>query len=411
MAILGRSRPIRPHLARPISAAQTALPVIASRTQTSALEHRSYERRGAPRPHLAVGVAASTSGGAAVVPGITKHQAPRQESRRPSPRAHYARPLLFKGGVPFAPGVFVNIIPSERFTTYRRGAPKPHLISGAVVVQQVGGVNPLPSNVRSGLLPRGSYKVPLVRVPRALIVYGTAVVPGRTSLLQALARALVGRTIFHPHLSPAQTASGTAVIPNATVTLSTLSKRSTSLRGAPHSHLVGPALNQPPAVSPLPPTILHSQALQRPLRNRTVPRPHLSPANLHASPFRPAVFHTQLLRRVHIGRTTPHPHVPAAVVTPLPPFVQPAAPGTFHYQPIPRALIGRKLSPLHLAPPLVTPVVPKPLYVITVAATVSGYRWTVNVGNPRWSTQQSPARWAASIPPTSRWKAKVTRFA
>lgn len=408
MAILGRSKPIKPHLAAPVVAGATFIPVIAGATVKAKLAVRSFERRGVPHPHLSGPVVAP---GGPVVPGETVHlvgavRRPQRDWEAKRQRPHLAKPLLFVPGPPLQVGTFIERIVDFR-SVERRGAPKPHTVTN-LFTAPTGG-NPMPSLVRTGLFPRGQWRVPQIHLPAALITFGTPVIPGSTVTLWDKQRPFVGRTVPRPHLPANLIVFTNPVIAPATILLVVTDKRTTQGRGG-HFRVAPVNLTQPAPTSPFPPAIVKGQSMKRPHIGRTVPRAHLARPNLQAQPFPPAVVKSQCLRRPYVGRTTPRPHEAPPIVTQPAAFVAPVGPGLFLYQAKQSELVARLVHQFMVAPPITMRPTPT-LNIITLTGQIAAPRWSAYVGKEtRWHGKTAPARWTATSA-QARWKGKVTRNA
>lgn len=399
MAQLGRSQPFRPHLAGPLVAGAAALPVVAAGTfanQTG--PRRYYERRGAPHPHLPGPIVAP---GGPVVEGITSVQVRATKDRnnlwRP-PRPHLAKPLLFVPGVPLAPPT--TITQAEQASRIpRRGVPR-RLAIFNLLAQPSGGA-PLPVNQRTGLFPRGQWKIVLPHLPPSPITFTTPVVAGQTVVLQDPAKRWY-RNPPKPHLGGPIVAPGGGVIPAETVVYVPVTKRSLQLRRCPGPHVAPPTLTQPAAVGPFAPAVFKSQALRRPLVGRTTPRPHMAPRQLSPARFAPAVVVSQCQRRPYVGRTVPRPHQAGPVVIPFVQGPSPLAPAVVVGQALRRPLVGRRVVQAKMARPLVSA---PPVGALLMFDTQAGPpRWVVSAPGSRWETQATAERWTSGGT-TPRWGA------
>lgn len=404
MAILGRAFPIRPHLARPITAATTANPVIAGSTVKAKIAIRLYERRGAPHPHLPGPVVAP---GGPVVPGITQVKItvvkrPKQDWN--APRPHLAKPLLFVPGLPLPGAVIKSIaVPrshERRFTT-RVHLPPPVPPPGGQPVQVLG---------RSGLFSREAagvqWRLLRTHVPASIVSFAVPVIAGQTVKLTGIGRMQIGRRVPGPHLAPGIVAPGGPFIAARTSVLVPVDKRSLQLYRVPEPHLPPRTLTQPAPTMPFAPTVFIGQAKPRALVGRTIPKPHLAPRTLTPSPFPPALVIVQSKQRPPIGRRAPTPHVPGPVVFQPPPPMPPLAPPVIiNAQALKRVHIGRTTPRPHIARPLVNPrQLPQD---VIWAAEIGDYRWLASVAtSERWGATLWVLRWDATTG-QMRWEAVI----
>lgn len=394
MAQLGRSQPIKPHLARPVI--PLAAPVVATTTKTTAVPRWQFERRGAPRPHI---VGPTLGPGGPVIAGETVRlvgavRRPMRDWEAQRFRPHLAPPVRFAPGTPVASASIIGQAgPASR--TPRRSTPKPHLFVQSYT-SPTGGV-PLPTNLRSGLFPllQSQIQVPRPHFSQALIAFTTPVIAGQTVVVQSKQRPLVGRTVPKPHLV-APILSGASVIAGQTVRLVTVNMRTLVLRFPPHPHLASVNLTPPPAVNPFPPAIVISQTKRRPHVGRNTPKPHLPPGTLAPNPFPPAVLKLQSLTRMQIGRRTPAPHVSGPVVIPFVQGPNPNAPAIIISQALKRALVGRKGVQHVVARPIVKA---QPISVIAFQAELVANGWQMELTQSDWQTQAAPSRWNAQLSP------------
>lgn len=310
---IGRTVPLRPRVAPPVV---SHLPVgpppfIASIAIQGSYVHYRRLRDVPPAPHLP-----KLGSPPPVPPGTFVYQAvQRPLTRRTVPKPHYAAPVppLFF----IAPPPLVITDQSLQRALLGRGG---HLHLAPPVVSELPVGPPAlvvsiavhDSYLRGRRLrdvPPAAHVAPPVKTPAG---------PGSTVKLQAISRALLGRG-GHVHLPP------------------------------------------PPAPAPVPRGTFVSQALQRPLTRRTVPKPHLAGAVLAviftAPP--PLVISEQALRRSQIGRGG------AVVRLVAQPSTPPQPPAIVKTQAIQRPLVGRTV-PLRprVAPPVVSHVPPVPAAVV-----------------------------------------------
>lgn len=387
-AVHYRVPPLRPHVASGISA--PGGPVIAKRTMALQALQRALLGRTPPQPHVAKPIVAP---GAPVVAAATIRLAKGLEQfvRRGAPKPHVAKPVVAPGAAVIASRTEVLSNNVELYA--RRGAPKPHVAPPNLSAQTFPPV--APGHVYSQAQNAGrrwwrdwDATLPLVK---PIVAPGGPVVPGRTAVLQAMARPFVGRTVPKPHTASAIVAPGGPVIAGRTKILS----NSTELfarRGAPKPHLapvnltpstaapvgfgsyiftqarrralLGRTIFKPhlvlPIVAPGGPVVAgRTEVLStsgEQLVRRTVPKPHLAPSIVGAPivpPVAAGVFiFQQARRRALLARTTPKPHLAGAAVAPGAAVV----PGrTKAYQALARALAGRTIFAPHLARAIVAP--------------------------------------------------------
>lgn len=437
---VGRTVPA-PHVAKPIVAPGGPVPVprVVPVVVIRGAQVRGFYPRPAPRAHLAAANLAPPR----FAPTVMVGQTVQRSFRRPSPGPHLAKPIVAPGGpklVTSSQGVRVR---SPRPTL----TPRPHL--APPVPAAIASTPPVARGTYTFV--RGKGRNGRITLPNPVIQGFPPVIGSRFYGLAAAAlRARPPRTPA-PHLAPRTLTAGAAAqppVPTGTFkyvrikpfggsirisapVLSTAAaappvpvgrfvyQRGRGGRGlirlakpivAPGKPFVGskafgargrgrfftgktrvapPNLTPAPGtIPPLAPAVIVSQVQRRGTLQRSVPKPHLSPANLAPKPFPPAKivrvrikpfggrtrlappvvtqqafppvaagsFVNQTTKRSTLQRTVPKPHLARGIIAPGAGFIGSKA--FQKLQAIARALIGRFPPKPHTAPE--TPAAPIP---------------------------------------------------
>lgn len=359
MAILGRSRPIPAHLAKPIVAPGGAvrIPAIYQARIVSQADQRSIRRPAPPKPHLASPI---VSPQALVYPLI--HITSKQQSiKRPYvgrtvPKPHLAPGLVTQISVFIAHSPFIVNQGKTRPNTYSR-LPR-HLLPTAINLPQPL-VYPITHTVFTGQAVQRAVRrppPPKPHLPQAVVAPNPLVYPlvKAVVILQAVKRAMLPRRNPSPHLAPATLTSPNRFLATPIKVISQALQRALTRRSGPKAHL---ATNVVSHLQPVPPAIIKLQSTQRTRIGRLKPVVRYAPANLAHKPFPPAVVISQTKRRPYIGRTTPKPHLAFGPQdqSPQDPLIQKA---TSLGQALRRVFIGRWWPKPHLAPANLTPAPP-----------------------------------------------------
>ena len=366
--ILGRSFPIRPHLAKPIvGAAPSGEPPLVIQVSVTQIAGRSSRYfRLTPRPQYARPIVSTVQ-----PPLVVRALGVRVHRLRPTlfyyrvQRPRLAPPTL-QLGPPVARGTFVNQS-LERGHFQRTAPPRPHVAPpnltpgppvarGTFVYQATETSRFLRSTPRPHLAPANLTAAPPSSADPLVIQAMFTRVSRDRSLLRALP--------LRPHLSPPVI---TPYVPPAPPlhTRPVIISRQAILRARfrPHAEIhmgvadPGEAEEPPPEPTgdPLLWQLMVSQAVQAARRFRVpTPRPHLAPANLSPPPRHVQARITQTNRFLRI---TPRPHLAPPIVTPYvapetdPPLViQISITG----QAVQRSRYFRPTPRPHTAPPITT---------------------------------------------------------
>ncbi len=343
--------------------------------------------------------------------GEFSYQAIRRSyvGRGPNPKPRLAPPVV--ATTPFlAPSALVVSQAVERgYGSRLRSVPKPHLAPAGLAQAGPGATVKLQSLARQLIRREGRVHLPSL---------GTATpVPVGTFLSQARQRPYVGRKLPQAARVAPPVVTQQTFPPNAPGTFvnQAVKRGSTLLSRRGHVRLAPPVTTAGRRI----PTLVVSQSLQRPYVGRRVIPPHLAPpVKTKAGPG--ASLHYQAVQRPLRGRSVPlHPHLAKSLVKP-----PPAPTSTFPLivgQALRRPYVGRKVPPspsLRYHPILFVPSQPSVPFpgIATIGVTTPSERFgtvgpapqTGTVDPPKQTGTVGPTPQTGTVDPNTR-QGKVGR--